>query len=415
MSATKTRGIVVVAVLAIFGGGFVAGRYRAPAAAAAGRRARAVLYYVDPMHPAYTSPDPGRAPDCGMTLVPVYEDESSEAGAAVCVTAAMQEAIGIRVAAVERAPRVDRLRVYGRVAADEARSYRVDAGLSGYMRELSAVTTGSRVQKDQWLATLSSPDPRSPFQGYLVALELLARSKSAGENEAQIAAAAATLELSIERLRTLGVSTSQLEEVARTKVLPSSIRILAPADGFVLARSVTAGQTVDRGHELYRIADIRRVWIMADVFGREAALVGPGMAATVRIPGRGEIAGARVSTQVLPQFDPATQSVRVRIEADNPGYVLRPDMAVDVDLQVRGGDALVVPADAVRDAGLEQLVFVERSGVFQPRRVKTGWRGGGRVEILDGLTPGERIAVSGAFLLDSESRLRHAGASKQSR
>jgi len=406
------RGLVGLVVVAIFGVGFGAGRYRAPAAIAEGRPGRAVLYYVDPMHPRYTSPSPGTAPDCGMALVPVYEDEAREAAPAVRIAAGMQQAMGIRVAAVERAPGVDRVHVYGRVAADETRSYRIDAGVTGYVRELSDVTTGSRVRKDQWLGTVSAPDLRSPFQGYLVALDLLARSKSAGDNEAQVAAAEATLDLSVDRLRTLGVSQVQLAEVARAGRIPPAIRILAPSDGFVLARTVTAGQTVDRGRELYLVADLSRVWIMADVFGREAALVAPGLAATVRVPGRGEIAGARVSTQVMPQFDPATQAVRVRIDADNPGYVLRPGMPVDVDLHVGGADAMLVPADAVRDAGIEQLVFVEsveRSGVFHPRRVKTGWRGGGRVEILDGLEPGERIAVSGTFLLDSEARLQHAG------
>ena len=406
------RGLVSVVVLAIFGVGFAAGRYRAPAAIAESRPGRAILYYVDPMHPRYTSQSPGTAPDCGMALVPVYEDESPAAEPAVRVSAGMQQAMGIRVATVERAAGVDRLRVYGRVAADETRSYRIDAGITGYVRELSDVTTGSRVRKDQWLGTVSAPDLRSPFQGYLVALDLLARSKSAGDNEAQIAAAEATLDLSVDRLRTLGVSKAQLDEVALARRIPPAIRILAPADGFVLARSVTAGQTVDRGRELYRVADLSRVWIMADVFGREAAVVAPGMPATVRVPGRGEIAGARVSSQVMPQFDSATQAVRVRIDADNPGYVLRPGMPVDVDLHVSGADALLVPADAVRDAGLEQLVFVERaerSGVFHPRRVKTGWRGGGRIEILDGLTSGERIVVSGTFLLDSEARLPHTG------
>ena len=406
------RGLVSLVVLAIFGAGFAAGRYRAPAAIPESRPGRVVLYYVDPMHPRYTSHSPGTAPDCGMALVPVYEDESPAAEPAVRVSAGMQQAMGIRVAAVERAAGVDRLLVYGRVAADETRSYRIDAGITGYVRELSDVTTGSRVRKDQWLGTVSAPDLRSPFQGYLVALDLLARSKSAGDNEAQIAAAEATLDLSVDRLRTLGVSKAQLDEVALARRIPPAIRILAPSDGFVLARSVTAGQTVDRGRELYRVADLSRVWIMADVFGREAAVVAPGMEATVRVPGRGEIAGARVSSQVMPQFDSATQAVRVRIDADNPGYVLRPGMPVDVDLHVGGADALLVPADAVRDAGLEQLVFVEpveRSGVFHPRRVKTGWRGGGRIEILEGLSSGERIVVSGAFLLDSEARLPHAG------
>lgn len=404
------RAVVIVAALAIFGGGFAAGRWNhARTGAAAPERARRLLHYVDPMHPAYTSAKPGTAPDCGMALVPVYEDESPESEEAMRAGAEMQHAIGVRVATVERTRSVERLRAYGRVAADETRTYRIDAGVSGYLRELSEITTGSQVRKDQWLATVASPDLRSPLQGYVVALEILERSKAAGDNAAQTAAAATPVDVLVERLRTMGVSRRQLDEVARTKVIPQAIRIDAPAAGFVLARSVTTGQTIDRGHELYRIADLGRVWILADVFGREAALVRPGMPAVVRVPGRGEISGARVSTRVLPQFDAVTQSVRVRLEADNPGYLLRPDMGVDVELPIALPDTILVPSDAVRDTGLEQLVFVDRSGVFQPRRVKTGWRAGGRVEILDGLSAGERIAIAGTFLLDSESRLRRAG------
>jgi len=401
-----TRAILALATVTAFAGGLlVEHRDQVSAGApAAGPHARRILYYVDPMHPAYTSTAPGQAPDCGMALQPVYENEQPAEGA-LRLGPARRQAIGVRVEVVHRADAIERLRSYGRVAADETRTYRVDAGVSGSLRELSGVTSGSVVTKDQWLATLSSPDLRSPLQGYLVALDLLRRSKAAGENSAQIAATAASADVIAERLLTMGVSRHELDEIARAAVVPPAVRITAPAAGFVLSRSVVGGQALDRGQELFRIADLSRVWILAEVFGPDAALVRPGMAAAVTIPGRGQVMDARVSADLLPQFDATTQSSRVRIDVANPSYLLRPDMFVDVELPIAHPDAIDIPADAVRDTGLEQRVFVERDGDFVPRRVRVGRRSGGRVEILEGLSPGERIAVSGTFLLDAESRL----------
>jgi Cu(I)/Ag(I) efflux system membrane fusion protein len=164
---------------------------------------------------------------------------------------------------------------------------------------------------------------------------------------------------------------------------------------------------VERGNELYQIADLRRVWILADVFGREAEYVGPGTIAEISQPGRAPSFRARVSRDVLPQFDAASQSVKVRLEADNLGYLLRPDMFVDVDLLITLPPAIAIPVDAVLDSGLKKVVFVETgAGVFEPRQVETGWRFGGRVQIVKGLAEGDRVVVAGTFLLDSENRLR---------
>jgi len=128
--------------------------------------------------------------------------------------------------------------------------------------------------------------------------------------------------------------------------------------------------------------------------------------AKVSLPPRRKSVEARVS-DVLPQFDPVSRSLKMRLEAENPGYMLRPDMFVDVDLPVRLPPALTVPIDAVLDSGLRKTVFVDRGhGVFEPRAVETGWRFGDRVEIVRGLAAGDRIVISGTFLLDSESRMR---------
>jgi RND family efflux transporter MFP subunit len=418
------NGALSIVLLGVLGSGFLAGSWysQRERVSAASLRARRILYYVDPMHPAYKSGKPGIAPDCGMRLKPVYADggQPTAIGAdlevgpdnsshAVHVSPEQQQLIGVRVAPpVEKRSGSEKLRLYGRVAADETRVFRVDVGFDGFMREISTVTTGSHVRKDTWLATFSAPEVRSPIQGYLVALDVLDRTRALADNQAAIDLASVSVQQTIDRLLTLGMSHVQIDEIRQTRQVPPYVKITAPADGFVLARHISVGQKVERGEELYRIADLRRVWILADVFGPEAEYVRPGMVAQVSLPGRRRSFDARVSSDVLPQFDAASQSVKVRLEADNPGSLLRPDMFVDVDLVITLPPTIAVSADAVLDTGLKKTVFVERSaGVFEPRAVETGWRFGGRVEIVNGLIPGDRIVVSGMFLLDSESRMRH--------
>ena len=366
--------------------------------------ARRILYYVDPMHPGYRSEQPGTAPDCGMALVAVYDGGAADE--AVRVPADRQRLAGVKVVTIQRAPAAATLRLYGRVAADETRIYRVNAGTDGYIEETSAVATGSRVEKGQWLATLAAPDARTPIQAFLVALD--ARDEGTLRPADVPGPIGGGVDQAADRLRTLGMSAEQVAEIARTRVVPSKIRLTAPAAGFVLARTLAAGR-VATGDELFRIADLRRAWIYADVPSGDAAHVGPGAIAEIAVPGRAATLRASVSRDVPPQFDPASQSVRIRFDVDNPGALLRPDMFVDVRLAVDLPEGIAVPADAVLDAGMKKRVFIERAdGAFEAREVTTGWRFGDRVEIVSGLAEGERVVVSGSFLLDSESRLRHA-------
>jgi YHS domain-containing protein len=132
--------------------------------------------------------------------------------------------------------------------------------------------------------------------------------------------------------------------------------------------------------------------------------------ARVSLPNQNKTLAARVS-EVLPQFDPATRTLKVRLEADNPGYLLRPDMFVDVELPISFPPTIAVPVDAVLDSGPKKTVFVERGeGFFEPREVETGWRFEDRVQIVKGLATGERIVIAGNFLIGSESRLKEAAA-----
>jgi Cu(I)/Ag(I) efflux system membrane fusion protein len=232
------------------------------------------------------------------------------------------------------------------------------------------------------------------------------QSRTEGSPEAQqIGAATANIQQRVQQLQNLGIAAEQIDEIARTRQMPDELQIIAPAEGVIIARNVAAGQKFERGAEWYRVADLSAVWILADAFGSDVEYIRPGAEARVTLTERHRSFAARVS-QVPPQFDAATRTLKVRLEAANPGFALRPDMFVDVELPVAGPTVLAVPADAVIDSGLHQVVFVERGdGVFEPRQVETGWRAADRVEIRRGLSAGERIAVAGAFFLVAESRL----------
>jgi Cu(I)/Ag(I) efflux system membrane fusion protein len=180
--------------------------------------------------------------------------------------------------------------------------------------------------------------------------------------------------------------------------------------GMVLARNISPGQRVEKGAELFRIADLTRIWIIADVLEDEGQHLRPGTVVAASVPQVRKAFPARVS-HVLPVFDGNTRTLKIRLEADNPGLALRPEMFADLEVPVTREAAIVVPADAVMDSGLKKIVYVDKGdGVFEPRKVETGWRAGDQVEIIKGLMVGEKIVVSGTFLIDSESRMKAAAA-----
>jgi RND family efflux transporter MFP subunit len=416
---TKLRVLVLSTLLAA--GAFLAGRAASGASAGAPQPgARKILYWHDPMHPAYRSDGPGVAPDCGMQLEPVYADGGPAGGASgaprpagtVTIDGTLRQLQGIAVATVQRSATLQSLRLLGRVVPDERRVYSVNAAMEGSIRELSGVTAGSFVHKDQWLGAFFSADIRTPLQAYITALDVLAQDPATRYREATRAPAGSTLyrnaRFSVERLRGYGMSQRQIDRMTATRELPLTIDILSPADGLVLSRGVTLGQKYDKGMEWFRIANLDRVWILADLAEADAGLARPGARARVTVAGRPGTLAATVS-DVPPRFDASSRTMKVRLELENPGALLRPDMFVDVDLEVSRPPAVTVPADALIDAGVRRVVFVERGeGLYEPRDVELGWRHGDRVEIARGLEPGERIVVSGTFLVDSESRIRAA-------
>lgn len=409
--------VVVVAVISFMAGSTYRRQNPSAHVSASGRR---ILYYRDPMHPAYKSDKPGIAPDCGMRLEPVYADPAragtDETGVAVppgtvAIPADKQQLMGIRVEPAENASFKSTVRVLGRVAADETRVYRINAATDGWIRETFPNTVGTLVKKDQKLVAFYSPEFLGAEQAYLYALSSLDRFRASGkETPEQIKLTKANVQQAVDSLRNMGMGDLQVQEMERTRELTQNIFVYAPTTGFIVARNVSLGQRFERGTELYRIADLRRVWVLADLFENEAQYVREGSTARVSLPHKNRVFTARVS-DVLPLFNPASRTMNLRLETRNSDYALRPDMFVDVEFPVDLPSAVTVPADAVLDSGLRKIVFVERaSGVFEPRVVDIGWRFGERVQIVRGLAPGEQVVFSGNFFVDSESRLSAAAA-----
>jgi membrane fusion protein, copper/silver efflux system len=411
--------ILAVAVVAasVGAGSLTGGTWRAHRFGAAQASAHAATVYTCPMHPDYHSDHPGNCPVCGMTL----EEErpkaatSGDAGVpapppgSIQVSAERQQAIGVRLGVASRIGGTRLLRTTGRVAPDENRTYPIVAAVSGWIRGVESVTTGDTVSKDQPLATVFTPDPQleSAEEAYYEGLEMLYRGASAPQVRSHGGRTAVEeVERLADAVRSLGVPNSQLRQLAKRREVEHDIRVESPVDGVVLKRSVSSGLRFDRGFEFYRIADLNRVWILADVYRDQLPFIRRGGSARITTTADRQALSAIVSPSE-PIFDEAAQTLKVRLEASNPRLALKPGMFVDVELRLALPPTLVVPADAIVDSGLRKTVFVDRgNGSFEPRLVETGRHLGDDVEVTRGLADGERIVVSGTFFIDSESRMK---------
>lgn len=417
----KRRAAAVVALAAALTTSYFLGRHHARVQTKSSAP-RPVLYYVDPMHPAYKSDKPGTAPDCGMELQPVYAEDAGNAAAVaassssvplgtVTIDSSMQKLLGIRVASVTKGSIAHEIRVIGRVVPEDTMVYRVNVGVDGFIRGTYNDSVGTQVKKDQKLASFYSPEFLSVASGFLAASERVPGtgggdgSRTMPYPGALSKQGTGSIQGYTDRLENLGMSESQIRRIAESRALPEDIDIVAPSDGFILSRNVSAGQHFEHGVEFYRIADLHSVWVLAEVDEQQAAFLHPGATATIAYASGRELP-AKI-TASLPQSELAGGTVKLRLEAANPGFLLRPDMVVDVKFPVHLPPGITIPVDALVDSGARTRVYVERSeGAFEPREVETGWRSDDRVEIRQGIRPGERVVVAATFLVDSESRLK---------
>ncbi len=395
------------------GGYWWAARQEAPPPPAAGGAAgeRKPLYYRHPMNPAITSPVPAKD-EMGMDYIPVYaEDEPEEVPGTVRIDPVVMQSIGVRTARAERRSLSRAVHAVGRVDYDEERLARLHPKTEGWVEELFVDKTGEPVRRDAILLGIYSPQLVTAQQEYLLALDnlqALARSPYPDIRHG----AEALVESARTRLEMLDVPEHQIRELERTREVKKVLHIHSPFDGIVVKVGVRDGQYVTPRTELYRLADIRRVWVYVDVYENELPWIRVGDPAEMRLKGiPGRVFRGKVR-YVYPFADERTRTVQVRLAFDNPDLLLRPGMFAEVTLRPdRRVDAVAVPEQAVVRTGTRSLVFVVRGpGRFEPREVKTGVVSGGWVQILRGLEAGEEVVTSATFLIDSESSIREAAA-----
>lgn len=293
----------------------------------------------------------------------------------------------------------------GRITYDESRLSRVTAWVDGRIQRLHVSRPGEMLRKDQPLADLYSPDLVSTQQ------ELILAAQSVKELEGSVVPgvlddAKRLLESGRRRLALWGLSTNQIENILKLGQPLTVLPILSPASGVVIRKMVQPGDWVDKGMPMLEIADLSRVWVEADVYEYELASLRPGQKVKVEtLSYPGAVFWGRIGL-ILPVMNAETRTNTVRVELDNPGGRLKPDMYVTATMVVSHGKRLVVPSDAVLETGKRQVVWVEHApGQFGSREVRVGSQGAEQVEILSGLKPGEHIAVSGGFMLDASSQL----------
>ncbi|HUI55090.1 MAG TPA: efflux RND transporter periplasmic adaptor subunit [Bryobacteraceae bacterium] len=405
--------LIVLVIAAAFAGGYGYGRWygKTATSASAGRK---ILYWVDPMHPQYKSDKPGVAPDCGMKLEPVYADSEGSPRlenlppGTVTISPEKQQLIGVTYGTAEHETATESIRAAARVTLDETRIAKIQSKLEGWIDQVFVDFTGKAVQKGDPLLTVYSPEALATQQEYLLAIKAQGAMRDnplheMTESTDNLVAAAK------KRLDLWDISDRQIEQIGRTGEPLKNLTLDSPISGFVMERNAFPKQRVTPETVLYTVADLSTVWVIADVFEYEAANVRlnqPASLTLAYLPGR--VFRGRVS-YILPQVDAATRTIKVRLEFENPGLALKPDMYGEVELQTGGVRRLVVPQSAVLNSGDRQVVFLDRGdGHFTPRAVKIGAQTGDRIEILSGLQAGERIVTSGNFLIDSESQLKAA-------
>jgi len=373
-----------------------------------------ILFYRNPMNPAITSPVPAQD-EMGMDYIPVYaEDEtgiSDEPAGTVKIDPVTVQNIGVRTAKAERQSLSRHIRSVGRVDFDEERLSRLHPKTEGWIEELYIDKTGEQIGKDAILLNIYSPQLVTSQQEYLLALNNLDVLRESPYEEIR-QGAQDLVSSARERLELLDVPEHQIRELERSRKIKKNLHIHSPFDGVVINIGAREGQFVTPATELYKIADLSRVWVFADVYENEVPWIQEGDPVDMKLAAiPGKVFSGRVG-YIYPYAEAKTRTIKVRLEFDNPELLLKPDMFADVTIHAqRKVDAVVIPAEAVVRSGEREQVFVVREpGKFEPRDVKLGVSAKGMVQILEGLSTGERVVTSSQFLIDSESKLREATA-----
>ncbi len=324
----------------------------------------------------------------------------------VMIDPAKQQLIGVKIGEADIVPLTTTVRTVGKVTFDETKIVRIHPKVEGWVENVYVNFTGMPVKKGQPLLTIYSPDLLSTQQEFLLSLKA---KKTLGKSDfPEIASSANSLyEASRKRLQLWDIPDSQINRIERTGETVKALTLYAETGGYVLTKNAFQRQKITPDTELYAIADLSKVWVIADIYEYEMQMIRVGQTATMNLAYYpGEIFSGKV-TYIYPQLDAQTRTLKARIEFRNPNLKLKPDMFANVDFQIVYPRQVSVPEEAVLDSGEEQIVFVaHKDGYFEPRKVQLGAKVDDRYIVLSGLQAGEKIVTSGNFMIDSESRLK---------
>lgn len=369
-----------------------------------------IVFYRSPMNPSLTSQVPMKD-EMGMDYVAVYEGDLQGEGkgtdthAAVTIDHERQQLIGLTTTKVVDGQVSGEFRAVGRVVVDETRVRKVNVKVDGFVEKLFVDFMGKPVAKGAPLFSLYSPEFVSAQREFLLAL----KTQKALAGGTMQASGGDLLDAARRRLSLWDVPKEAVENLERTGEVLRALTLRSPISGVVTAKNVVEGARITPSDIPFEITDLSSVWVQVDIYEAEIARAKVGMSAELTIstyPGR--VFKGRVAF-VDPLMDPKTRTARVRLEVPNPKGELKPEMFGEVVLRGQGHKGILIPLDAVLDAGTSKVVFIALGdGKFEPREVTVGAGAGENVEILSGLKSGDEVVTRANFLVDSESRLKAA-------
>ena len=414
--------LLILILIALAGGGWYALLHKGHDHAAEGKGTQGKQLYTCSMHPFIIRDKPGSCPICGMELIKKIDsapvdgaaqtpEQKQQADMLGHVSMSTTQRVMANVATVvaKQGTLNKEINAVGIVQYDQSRQAKVTAWIAGRIDKLNVSTVGAFVSKDKPVAEVYSPDLVATQQEYLLAVKSRDRLKnspipSISQNGDGLVTSAK------QRLMLFGVKESQIAELEKSGKPNIRLPIYTPLSGIVIEKMVQQGQYVNTGEVLFNIADLSKVWVEIDIFENEVPYVRVGQQVEIRSAmEHGAAFNGRISF-IYPFHDPKTHTVKARVEMPNPKYLLKPDMFVNAIIRVPLVKGIILPVTAVIDTGKRQVVWVETSaGMFEPRDVQAGERIEDKIQILSGVKPGDKVAVSGGYLIDSESQLKGGG------